>query len=522
MTISHLFPVGIRRAARRGLWWTAPVLAVLFLFFGFHRPAAAGAVYYYNLTVVKQAWQPNGVDPYPDDWSFDFTCDFNGQNDCDANFTLTDDNPSYFKQLYNYSSDDYLEISEDVPDGWTASVICKDGDHNEIAYGIDSVAFNPPPGDITCTFTNVAAPQSTGGTITVLKEAGDTGEQFEFNPSWSDDNFLLYSGESKTSDPLTAGNYSVEEVNLPPGWSLEDVECVNEANETLPTAPASAIPVEDGDEWVCTFTNVYSPPPLNVCPSEDASSYYTDILGTGMGSPGKHRARANLNIPGWMNVETLYGQLVAKDDGKAKYVRFILPGKNNYVQVNAITSPIDHNSGIFWYGDYIEPAQWVKGRWFLQANGAKGHIPRAFILYPTYAHPTNTYVNVWDTFHASEGEVYWDVYNGWTPYREIIVPIAPNTATTTFHVELAVVDNDKDNRRVWVTVTAGNVWQIQSPSQPDAGDTLNLLTFDLEGVEAGTDEIVIEIASYQGDGAYGDSAALVGMAAHYVCAPLGD
>ena len=87
-------------------------------------------------------------------------------------------------------------------------------------------------------------------------------------------------------------------------------------------------------------------------------------------------------------------------------------------------------------------------------------------------------------------------------------------------MELAVADNDKDNRRVWVTVTAGGVTQSVSPNNPDSGDLLNLLTFDLPGVPAGTDEIVIEIASYQGDGAFGDSASLVGMAAHYECGPL--
>ncbi|MCB8936351.1 MAG: hypothetical protein H6663_12880, partial [Candidatus Promineofilum sp.] len=77
-------------------------------------------------------------------------------------------------------------------------------------------------------------------------------------------------------------------------------------------------------------------------------------------------------------------------------------------------------------------------------------------------------------------------------------------------------------RQVWVTVTAGGVTQTVSPSNPDHGDLLNLLTFDLANVPAGTDEIVIEIASYEGDGAYGDSATLVGMAANYMCAPLDD
>ncbi|MCW5847147.1 MAG: right-handed parallel beta-helix repeat-containing protein [Anaerolineae bacterium] len=361
-----------------------------------------------------------------------------------------------------------------------------------------------------------------GGTIEVVKQAGDVGEQFEFDPSWSDDNFLLYSGGSQTSDPLPAGSYSVAEVNLPPGWSLDDASCVNQGGPLTPVDPVdpSNIPVEDYDEWVCTFTNVYTPPSNNICPVEEASNLYTDILGTGMGSTKKHKTQVKLNVPNWMNVDTLYGQLVGKDSGKANYVRFILPGKNNFVQVDGVTSAIDHAGGNFWYGDYIDPAKYVKGRWFLQKSGAKGHLPRAFVLYPTYEDEAQTYVNVWDTYDAAEGEVYWDTASGWTPIREIVVPIAPPNGPTTFHVELAVVDNDKDNRQVWVTVTAGGVTQTVSPNNPDHGDQLNLLTFDLANVPAGTDEIVIEIASYEGDGAYGDSATLVGMAANYMCAPL--
>lgn len=35
------------------------------------------------------------------------------------------------------------------------------------------------------------------------------------------------------------------------------------------------------------------------------------------------------------------------DEGHANYVRFYMPGKNNYVQVNAITGPIAHDGGTF-------------------------------------------------------------------------------------------------------------------------------------------------------------------------------
>lgn len=361
-----------------------------------------------------------------------------------------------------------------------------------------------------------------GGTITVIKEAGDVGDQFEFDPSWSDDNFLLYSGGSLTSAPLQAGVYSVAEVNLPDGWSLEDSLCEIGEGESYDLADPSQIPVEDGDEWVCTFTNVYTPPPSNICPAEYESNLWTDIIGKGMGSPRKHKASTKLTIPNYQNVEQLYGQMVAKSPGEAKYVRFILPGKNNYVQVDLIAGAPAHPYGNFWYGDYIDPAKTVTGRWFLQKSGVKNHIPRAMVLYPTYAHPTNTYVNVWNTFDPAEGEVYWDTAGGWTPFREIVVPIAPPNGPTTFNVELALVDNDKDNRPVWVTVIAGGVSQTQMPVKPTQGDQLNLMTFTLANVPAGTDEIVIEVysPSMAIDGIQGDSATVVGMAANYQCAAI--
>ena len=280
----------------------------------------------------------------------------------------------------------------------------------------------------------------------------------------------------------------------------------------------------DGDDWVCTFTNVYTPPPTNIC-TVPTSPLYTDILGAGMGSPSKHKAQVKLNIPNYTALDSLYGQMVAKNEGNANYVRFYMPGKNNWIQVNSITSPADHAGGNFWYGADIlsqGPLNWVKGRWFLQPSGAKKHIPRALVLYPTYSDPVNTYVNIWNTYDAAEGEVHWDTANGWTPTRVITESIAPPNGPTTFNVELAVVDNDKDARPIWVTVEAGGVTQTQMPNNPSHADQLNLMTFTLPNVPAGTDEITITVYSPSpaADGIDGDSAALVGMAANYMCAPL--
>jgi len=284
--------------------------------------------------------------------------------------------------------------------------------------------------------------------------------------------------------------------------------------------------VADGDAWVCTFTNVYTPPPTNTCPVEAGDAYYTDLLGVGMGNTKTHKMMAKIVLPNSTNLVDLYGQLVAKDTGQSKYVRFIMPGKNNYVEVNTITAPIEHQFGNFWYGadvyDAGTPPAWLKGQWFLQKSGIKTHIPRAFVVYATYQHPTNTYVNVWDTFTPAEGEVYWDTAQGWTPTRVINVSIPAPLGPTTFNVELALVDNDKDARPVWVTVTAGNVSQTQKPTKASNGELLNLMTFTLTNVPAGTNQIVITVYSPSPtiDGFDGDSATLVGMAANYQCAPI--
>ena len=104
----------------------------------------------------------------------------------------------------------------------------------------------------------------------------------------------------------------------------------------------------------------------------------------------------------------------------------------------------------------------------------------------------------------------------------IVESIAPPNGPTTFNVELAVADNDKDARPIWVTVEAGGVTQTQMPNNPSHADQLNLMTFTLPNVPAGTDEITITIysPSMAADGVVGDSAALVGMAANYMCSPL--
>ena len=414
----------------------------------------------------------------------------------------------------------YSIAEVNLPTGWALDSATCDNTATTPVETANPANLTVADGDAwVCTFTNMPK-----GTIQIVKSAPGGGSlEFEFDVSWSATNVKLSNGESETSPGLTEGNYTVSEVNIPLYWMLTGSTCLN-GNES---APASAIPVENGDQWVCAFNNVYAP--SNTCPVGAASNEWTDLLGIGMGSTKAHKMQAKLTIPNNTNLVELYGQLVGKNTGLSKYVRFIQPGKNNYVEVNTITSPPNNINGNFWYGADLPvtaATKSVTGKWWLQTSGAKGHLPRAFVLYPTYRDAANSYVNFWSTYDAAEGEVYWDVAQGWTPVRELRVPIAAPLGATALHVEIALVDNDKDARPVWVTVTAGNVTQTQKPTGPNKGDLLNLLVFDLANVPAGTAEIVVRVYSpapfaETGVGALGgDSATIVGLTANYRCAPI--
>ncbi|WP_374688050.1 hypothetical protein [Promineifilum sp.] len=277
-------------------------------------------------------------------------------------------------------------------------------------------------------------------------------------------------------------------------------------------------PLSDNDDAV---VNIIAPPIVNSCPAEAIDNEWTDILGIGMGNGKTHKLQAKIVIPNAANLVGLYGQLAAKDEGHVKYVRFTYPN-NSFVELGAPTSPSPKMWSVFWYGTELDPAANIRGRWFLQTSGAKRHIPRAMVLYPTYTNPNQEYVNVFEIVNTADSQVYWDVASGWTPAKRIVIDIPAPLVATTFNVELALVDNDKDARPVYVTVSAGGISQTQKPTGPNKGNLLNIMSFTLANVPARTGEIVIDIVS---PAAYtdglgklgGDSAAITGVTANYLC-----
>jgi len=265
----------------------------------------------------------------------------------------------------------------------------------------------------------------------------------------------------------------------------------------------------------CVFNMTQEPQPPGICLIGAADYQRTVILGVGMGSDTAHKNVTTMAIPNWQTVDSLYGQLAGKQNGAAKYVRFIYPN-NTYSQANIQTSPAYRRWATFWYGAELQPAANIRGRWFLQSSGAKGHIPRAFILYPTY-HTQQPYVNVFDPLALSESNknhVYYDVAGGWINQQQYRMAIPAPLAAVTIVVQVALVDNDVDSRPLRLTASAdGATPQTVSPTNPSHGNLLNIVTFSLN-IPAGTDEIVLDLVSPTPNG---DSGAMVGVTAYYAC-----
>ncbi len=366
--------------------------------------------------------------------------------------------------------------------------------------------------------TDCETPPAAGNIIVQVQTNPDgSTTQFAFSSDYGGP-FNLQDGQSNNSGSLTAGAYNVGAA-LPPGATLTSIVCTSADGSTFTVdLPNNEVEVElaAGDTVNCVFNiQEEAPPPADICPQDAADYQRTVILGKGMGNDNKHNTALKLAIPNWQTVDTLYAQLAGEQNGATKYVRFINPN-NTYTQVNVQTSPAYRQWATFWYGADLEPAANIRGRWFLQTSGVKGHVPRAFLLYPTY-HTTEPYVNVFDPLafdESRENHVYYNVSAGWIAAQQYRMAIPAPLQAVTIVVQVALVENDRDNRPLQLTVSAdGATPQTVSPNNPSHGDLLNIVTFSLT-IPAGTDEIVLDLVSPTPNG---DSGAMVGVTAHYAC-----
>ena len=278
-----------------------------------------------------------------------------------------------------------------------------------------------------------------------------------------------------------------------------------------PTTTPTNTPIAPTDTPTPTPTNTPLP---GICLPNAAVNEMTSILGKGMGSNNGGKGVVKIVVPNPDDVLSIYGQLAGKEQRSYKYARFLRPN-GSYINDKTQESPAYRNSAVFWFGEYLTPAN--TAHWRARLIGAptnKPFVQRAFLLYPTYE-TENPYVNIFELFDvSSQNHVYWDATNGWMPTQQQIIPMAAPLQSVNVAVTVAVVDNDRDNRPFKLTITAGSVSQSVTVNGPTNNDLLNLVQVTLNNVPAGTDQIILDLESPD---QIGDSVAMVGMTAHYSC-----
>lgn len=181
---------------------------------------------------------------------------------------------SYSCSVNGGIADDENEVSIDAGDTAICTVTntkvpeCRDGldndDDGETDYG--------EGGDTGC-LNGDDLSERAGGSITIDKvvtgNGADTEQDFNFDFDWEDqdvDESISADDEPVVIEGLEAGQYTIEEVNLPQGWTLEDVSCSDENDGRLEKTfvdesnndNAHRVNLSTDENVSCVFTNKYS------------------------------------------------------------------------------------------------------------------------------------------------------------------------------------------------------------------------------------------------------------------------
>ena len=193
--------------------------------------------------------------------------------------------------------------------------------------------------DQTQSNTDDETVNSVAGKIIIEKQTlpDSSPDSFEFNPSWSINNFTLKDGETNDSGWLVPGTYSVSEI-VPSGWDLTDVVCSDQSS-------VDAISLQPGENVTCTFTNTQR--------GEIKACKYTDYTGNGTYQEGQDTPLQNINFElylsddGWEHLTsqetgvdgcTTFTNLKSSENYKYKLVEdYTDPDLDGYYSTNSIT-----------------------------------------------------------------------------------------------------------------------------------------------------------------------------------------
>ncbi len=216
-----------------------------------------------TVQIVKAADPADGTQ-----FAFAASGDDGGVSPADESFTLAPDGDIAVKTMTVHPAADgeSFRFAEPgpLPAGWNLTDIeCVNG--GDVVGSTDFTAagghvdVNIDPGDtITCTFTDVK-----DATLTVVKEAPDDPSQ-DFDFEWTAGaDFTLRDQQSRSATGLSAGQYTVAEVDLPADWYLDGPEgehptCVGTAAAVDYTPELGAtVDLAPGEQAVCTFADFF-------------------------------------------------------------------------------------------------------------------------------------------------------------------------------------------------------------------------------------------------------------------------
>jgi len=132
-----------------------------------------------------------------------------------------------------------------------AGDVADDTSSGNVATGVGTIDLDP--GElVTCTYTNTQR-----GDLTVIKQTIPDGATQSFDFTLTDQtNFSLTDGGSKAFDNIKPKTYTLEEVNLPDGWKVDNISCaVDGGVPSQTTAAKRDVVVGIGQSVVCTVTN---------------------------------------------------------------------------------------------------------------------------------------------------------------------------------------------------------------------------------------------------------------------------
>jgi Prealbumin-like fold domain len=165
------------------------------------------------------------------------------------NFSVTQGSNNYFDGAFEADGENELRIG-----AGSYSVLEDSYPDYVTTYSPDCSGTMPQGGSKSCTITNTytTSTATSTGRIIIIKQTipADSLTSFIFDPSWSDTNFSLVSGEQSTSSELLPGIYSITE-QLPTDWIQTGFSCSDGSS-------ATALQLDQNEVLTCTVTNTLS------------------------------------------------------------------------------------------------------------------------------------------------------------------------------------------------------------------------------------------------------------------------